>query len=119
MQCEIAPMDFKQRVQSRLDALSLSPRAASLKAGLNTHFLQAVLSGKSESPRGINLEKLAAALETTPQWLLNGTGDPDQPVDKASAEVLSFLSGLDAKRKAELAQYARFLAEQKKRESGE
>jgi len=112
-------MDLRGRVQLRLDALGLSPRAASLKAGLNTHFLQAILSNKSDSPRAENLEKLAQALETTPQWLLSGTGDPDQPVDVQTAEVVSIMPGLDVRRRTELAQYARFLAEQKKRETGE
>lgn len=112
-------MDMKGRIQLRLDALGLSPRAASLKAELNSHFLQAVLSGKSESPRGVNLEKIAAALETTSQWLLSGSGDPDQPIDAPTAEVVSIMPGLDAKRRAELAQYARFLAEQRKRDTGE
>lgn len=90
-----------------------------MKAGLNTHFLQAVLSGKSESPRGTNLEKLARALETTPQWLIDGTGDPDQPVDPSTAKVLQFMQALDAKRRAEVESFAKFQLEQLKRESGD
>jgi transcriptional regulator with XRE-family HTH domain len=89
-----------------------------MKAGLNTHFLQAILSGKSESPRGDNLTKLAAALETTAQWLLDGTGDPSQPMDAPTAEVVSIMPSLDASRRAELARYARMLVRDKK-EAGE
>jgi transcriptional regulator with XRE-family HTH domain len=110
-------MDMTQRIQSRLEALGLSPRAASMKAGLNTHFLQAVLSGKSESPRGVNLEKIAAALETTPAWLMSGTGDPSIPTDAQTAEVISIMPSLDEARRAELARLARMLARDMK-ESG-
>lgn len=112
-------MEMKDRIALRLEALGLSPRAASLKAGLNTHFLQAVLSGKSESPRGDNLSKLARALETTAQWLMDGTGDPSQPMDEPTAEVVSIMPSLDAKRRTELANFAKYLAEQRKRETGE
>ena len=112
-------MDMRARIEQRLGDLGLSPWAASLKAGLNTHFLQAVLSGKSESPRGLNLEKLARALETTAQWLMDGTGDPAQPIDPATANVVQFMHSLDAKRRAEVETFAKFQLEQKKRESGE
>lgn len=112
-------MSTKDRIEQRLTELKLSPRAASLKAGLNTHFLQAVLSGKSESPRGDNLTKLARALETTAQWLMDGTGDPTATVDEPTAELISIMPSLDAKRRAEVAQFAKYLAEQKKREKGE
>lgn len=111
-------MEMKDRIAARLEALKLSPREASLKAGLNTHFLQAILSGKSESPRADNLGKLARALETTPQWLLDGTGDPDVPVDAQTAEIVSLLPSLDATRRAEAARFVRMLARDKK-EAGE
>lgn len=112
-------MELRDRVQQRLDALGLSPRAASLKAGLNTHFLQAILSGKSDSPRAENLGKLAAALETNAEWLLNGSGDPSHVLDAPTAEIINIMPGLDTRRRAELAQFARYLAEQKKREQAE
>jgi transcriptional regulator with XRE-family HTH domain len=106
-------MEMKDRIALRLKSLGLSPRAASIKAGLNTHFLQAVLSGKSESPRGDNLTKLAAALETTAQWLLDGTGDPAQPMDAPTAEIVSIMPSLDFARRGQLAEYARFLVQQR------
>lgn len=107
-------MEMTDRIQQRLEALSLSPRAASLKAGLNTHFLQAVLSKKSESPRGVNLEKLTRALETTSQWLLDGSGDPSQPMDAPTAEIVSIMPSLDTARRAQLARFAQALAREKK-----
>lgn len=111
-------MDLKDRVQARLEALDLSPRAASIEAGLNTHFLQQVLSGKTRSPRGENLNKLAAVLQTTPEWLLDGRGDPDAPTDRESAEIVGLMPILSAMDREKVVDYARFLrqrAEQEKK----
>ncbi|NNU62454.1 helix-turn-helix domain-containing protein [Ochrobactrum soli] len=66
-----------QRVQSRLKKLNLSMRKASLDAGLSDAFIRNIISGKSESPRGINLSKLAHTLQTTESWLLTGDGPED------------------------------------------
>ena len=103
-------MELRDRVQQRLDALGLSPRAASLKAGLNTHFLQAILSGKSESPRADNLGKLATALETNAEWLLNGSGDPNRILDIAVSEVIDLMPRMSVHKRRQLAAYARFLS---------
>lgn len=62
------------RVQSRLKKLDLSMRKASLDAGLSDAFIRNIMSGKSVSPRGINLTKLARALRTSESWLLSGDG---------------------------------------------
>lgn len=76
-------MNIRDRIRQRLDALGKSPRAASLEAGLNTHFLQKYLSPKNpnHSIKVENLQALAPVLETTPEWLLSGVGsdvrDPD------------------------------------------
>lgn len=67
-------MDIRDRIQQRLDALDKSARAASLEAGLNTHFLQKYLNNPDHSIKVENLRKLAPVLETTPEWLLSGIG---------------------------------------------
>ena len=69
--------NIAQRVQSRLKKLDLSMRKASLEAGLSDAFIRNIISGKSESPRGINLSKLAQTLQTTESWLLTGDGPED------------------------------------------
>lgn len=76
-----------QRVQSRLKKLNLSMRKASLDAGLSDGFIRNIISGKSESPRGINLSKLAHALKTTESWLLLGDGpeDAESPENQANS----------------------------------
>ncbi len=76
-----------ERVDSRLKKLNLSMRAASLGAGLSDGFIRNIMSGKSESPRGINLSKLARILQTTEVWLLTGQGQED--VENIDSEPLS------------------------------
>lgn len=63
------------RIQQRLDELGLSARKASLDSGLSDSFIRNILTGKSTSPRGDTLAKLASALQTTEAWLLRGDGD--------------------------------------------
>lgn len=65
-------MNINDLVRTRLERLGLSPRAASLKAGLNSHFVQNLLSGKVQSVKTESLVKLADALETTPEYLIEG-----------------------------------------------
>ena len=72
------PKTYRDRIRDRLEALDLSPRAASLKAGLSTHFLQRALSQADSSMAVDNLLRLAQVLETSPEWLLTGTV-PGQP----------------------------------------
>lgn len=82
------------RVQSRLKKLDLSMRKASLDAGLSDAFIRNIVAGKSTSPRGINLSKLARALNTTESWLLHGEGPEDigdQKPGDMSTEDADFL----------------------------
>ena len=78
-------MDIRDRIRERLEALGISARAASLKAGLSTHYLQKLLADPDKSITTDNLFKLAEALEVTPEWLLTGKGDPEP---RPSAEVV-------------------------------
>lgn len=50
-------------INQRLDELGLTPRAASLKAGLHEDAVRNILRGKSTSPRGRTLTGLARALD--------------------------------------------------------
>jgi hypothetical protein len=68
-------MTLRRRIQQRLDALDISMRAASLRAGLGTHFVRDLMSDPMQSPKADNLSKLAAALETTTEWLLEERGE--------------------------------------------
>ncbi len=79
--------NIAQRVQSRLKKLDLSMRKASLDAGLSDGFIRNIISGKSESPRGINLLKLANTLRTTESWLLSGEGPEEAESPENTAET--------------------------------
>lgn len=72
-------MTLRRRIQQRLDTLKLSMRAASLKAGLGTHFVRDLMENPLQSPKADNLGKLAIALDTTTEWLLEERGDEAAP----------------------------------------
>lgn len=71
--------DISDRIRHRLEKLKLSMRSASLEAGLSDAFIRNIVTGKSASPRGINLTKLANVLRTTETWLQDGDGPEDAP----------------------------------------
>jgi len=63
-----------ERIDRRLRAVGMTARAASLAAGLSDGFVRNIIRGKSGSPRGENLAKIARVLRTTEIWLLRGEG---------------------------------------------
>ena len=105
-------MQMRDRIRERLAALNISARAASLKAGLNSHFLQKVLAEEDKSITTENLRKLAEALETSPEWLLTGTGPTEQ--DPEITEIVDIWSRIPEReaRKAIL-DFARWQARKK------
>lgn len=112
-------MSISDRIEQRIEALGISAREAARRAELGESYVRDLRRNPQQSPRVDDLKALAAALDTNIEWLITGRGDPNQIDDPASAEVVSIMPSLDARRRAELAQYAKFLAEQKKRETGE
>lgn len=66
---------LRDRVQARLEALGARPIPTATKAGLGRDFISDILNGKKSSVRGSKLEQLAAALETTTDYLLGATDD--------------------------------------------
>lgn len=77
------------RIRQRLAALDLTPYAASLKAseGRSRDMIANILNGRSAHPRSDTLEKLAAVLETSVDWLLHGDGPPPPPPALAAPPV--------------------------------
>lgn len=112
-------MSISDRIDQRLEALGISAREAARRAELGESYVRDIRRNPQQSPRVEDLKALAVALETNIEWLITGAGDPARVTDPASAEVFSIMPGLDAKRRAELAQFAKYLAEQKRRDSGE
>lgn len=64
-------MDIADRIRFRLNELSLSPNAASLKAGLPRDAIRDILAGKSKNPRSDTVQKIATALEVDTAYLLD------------------------------------------------
>lgn len=73
-----------ERVERRLKAVGLSPRAASLKAGLSADAIRSLRrlseDDPAATPRGRTLQKLAPVLQTSVEWLLTGDGQEDLSV---------------------------------------
>lgn len=68
-----------ERIESRLAELNLKPRAASLKVSTNADLIRGVLrAGDNANPTRETLEKIAEALDVTPEWLL-GAADAAPP----------------------------------------
>lgn len=61
---------LRRRINQRLEATRQTMRSASVKAGLGTHFVRDLMEGKSGNPRIDNIERLAKALDVSPEWLL-------------------------------------------------
>lgn len=66
---------LQKRVRSRMDLLGLNPYQTAKRAELGDSFVRDILRGKTRSPNAENLAKLAAALETTSEWLMGKDGD--------------------------------------------
>lgn len=99
-------MPWKDRIRERLNDLDKSARAASVEAGLNTHFLQGVLANDARSITIDNLIKLAAVLETSPEWILVGRGPDDLPA--GASEMLDYYVRLPESERALLLDLARW-----------
>lgn len=66
---------LQKRLKIRMDMLGLNAFQTAKKAGLGDSFVRDILRGKTRSPNAENLSKLAAALETTPDWFLGQSDD--------------------------------------------
>jgi len=76
------PMGMRERIKATIEAKAgMSIRSVSLAAGLSDSLLSKFLKGDNDSMTIKTAEKLAAALEVDPIWLIFGEGDPDQAAD--------------------------------------
>lgn len=67
---------LQSRLAERLELLKLKPAPLAKTLGLSDSFIRDILRGKTKSPRADSFEKLAAALETTADYLLGKTDSP-------------------------------------------
>ena len=73
--------EILKRIDQRLDKVELSDRAASLRAGLSAAQLRTMRRQyRQGTQHGVSIQTitgLARALETTPEWLMSGTGQQE------------------------------------------
>lgn len=79
--CRTMDDGIKKRIEQRLHALDITPRAASIKAGGSPDLIRGLLRGRQRNFRGDNLSKLAEVLGVSANWLLTGddVGSPSAP----------------------------------------
>ena len=82
-------MDIRARIRARLKELDLTPRGASLAAGLGETTLRNYLKGMTQSLTVETANKLAPALKASAQWILYGE----------SAEVVQIWERIPADRR--------------------
>lgn len=66
---------FRDRVTRLVEELGVSMESVSRASGLDKTYLRKTLARDGAIPKLDNLEKLAATLRTTPDWLLGRTDD--------------------------------------------
>lgn len=71
-----------------MDMLGVNAFQTAKKAGLGDSFVRDILRGKTRSPSADNLNKLASALETTPDQLMTG-GERSAEMEVGGLVVLS------------------------------
>jgi transcriptional regulator with XRE-family HTH domain len=72
---EVEPLPMLERIEARLERLSLAPEDACKQAGLTPDFIVRLREGKASVPRGQRLVRLAEALGTSVSYLVGL--DPD------------------------------------------
>ena len=66
---------ISERIQVLLEGLGISATAASVRAGMSRDGIRNILRNPKSIPRGKTLLALAAALKTTPDFILSGRTD--------------------------------------------
>ncbi|MGF1727041.1 LexA family protein [Photobacterium nomapromontoriensis] len=70
---------FGQRLMRKRDELNLTQDQLASKAGITRVSISKIEQGLTQSTRADTLFALAKALKCPPQWLLNGSGDENDP----------------------------------------
>ncbi|GAA3162696.1 hypothetical protein GCM10010466_62040 [Planomonospora alba] len=87
-----APGDLGRRVSARRESLGLSRERLAERAGIDPGYL-AYLEESAASPAAETVQRLAAALDTTPEELLGGT--VDLPPGRGASAAPPLLEKLD------------------------
>lgn len=87
---------LKQRVKARMDELKLNAFSTAKKANLGNSYVRDILRGKTTQPLADNLAKLAAALDTTPDYLMGHSDDSTLRPVKAKVEGVPVIGKVSA-----------------------
>lgn len=68
------------RIEERLASLGTNATAVSLKISDNKDLLRDIINGRTKNPRADTLRKVAAGLECSLEWLMDGDGEPAPPL---------------------------------------
>ncbi|MBB33987.1 MAG: hypothetical protein CME88_13260 [Hirschia sp.] len=102
--------ELVKRIKCKLEECEFSPRAASLKAGLNSHFLQKLFADPSKGVSTTSLYKLAPVLQTSVEWLVSGNAPEVVFCENSSfSELVDIWRELSEARQKELLDFANFL----------
>lgn len=87
-----------ERILERLIAIGKNPKDGgqtwlAKKVGMKPQGIQSILAGASEQPRKIR--EIAAALRTSPEYLLGETDDPKGHLIRGDTEILAVLSRIE------------------------
>lgn len=82
---------IRDRIQTRLDALGKTPRAASLEAGMSADAIRGIFRSTDSSPTVETLNKLAGPLQTTPEWLAFGVDEVERAMAETAKRPPAFL----------------------------
>ena len=85
-------MNTNDRIRKRMEAIGLRQKDLVAKTGASRGTVSLWINGPSE-PQGENLLKLARVLSCQPEWILNGTGEPDD-MKLDNAEMGPLLQGV-------------------------
>lgn len=78
---------LQKRVKTRMDLMGLNAFQTAKRAGLGDSYVRDILRGRTRVPNAENIEKLAAALETTPAFLMGREDTADSTLRTVSAKV--------------------------------
>ena len=122
-------MGFKrlsERIKERMTALDISAAELARRVGIKPPSVFLWLDGTTQSIKGTNLLKAAAALEVNPEWMASGTGQKfptghghlaQSPManygDPLVAEAVTLLGAMSQAARSEALSFLRIFAAKK------
>lgn len=95
----VTPIGERLRIRRKFKKMTQKQLAKAV--GMAQSTISEIELGLSKSATAENILKIAAVLDTNPQWLLYGTGDPDLATFKPDdSQVANLANNLSPEKKA-------------------